>query len=111
MKIRSTLHLGDQPVQILLVPILSETLDHLLLKLAAAVLFHKTEPIVSPSSQHPALQGQDFLPDLVKVNDTNDVTLWIECGKTTLHKIEKVSKRCCTLIEMSHIAFNRSVTP
>jgi len=93
MKIRSTVTLGEHSFQSLLVPVMQETDDHLILKLAAQVLFHPSEPIPSPSLQHPALQGQDFVPDLMHVNDHNEITLWIECGKTTPHKIEKVSKR------------------
>ena len=48
--------------------------------------------IASPQ-QHPALAGQDFAPDLITADDTNQVTLWVECGKTTLHKLDKVTKR------------------
>jgi uncharacterized protein YaeQ len=93
VKIRAALHLDGQTTNLLVYPGLNETTDHQLLKLAAAVLFHRLEPMLSPSSQHPALRDQDFLPDLMKVNDENEVTLWLECGKTTIHKIEKVSKR------------------
>ena len=93
MKIRATLHVDGRSTALLVCPVMQETTEHVLLKLAAAVLFAKREPILSPSSQHPALRDQDFLPDLVHVNDHNEVTLWIECGGTTLHKMEKVAKR------------------
>lgn len=93
MKIRSTLHLNAEETPVLLVPIQQETDEHLLLKLAASILFQPLHPIVTPSLQHPALQGQDFVPDLLQVNDQNEVTLWMECGKTTTHKLEKVCKR------------------
>jgi uncharacterized protein YaeQ len=104
MKIRATLHLDGKSSQLAVYPILSETMDHVLLKLAAGILFAKHEPILSPSSQHPALQGQDFLPDLMQANDHNEVTLWIECGKTTQHKLEKVAKRYrdARLIMLTH---------
>ena len=93
MKIRASLHLDGKSTSLLIYPVMSETSDHLLLKLAAAILLHRLEPILSPSAQHPALRDQDFLPDLMQVNDENEVTLWVECGKTTTHKIEKVCKR------------------
>jgi len=93
MKIRALLHFTEKSSAVLLTPIQQETADHLLLKLAASILFHNQEPIVAPSSQHPALREQDFLPDLFHVNDRNEVTLWIECDKTTVHKMEKVAKR------------------
>ena len=77
-----------------LVPVLEETNDHLMLKLAAFVFFHAQEPIVITSpQQHPALAGQDFAPDFMTADDTNRVTLWIQCGKTTLHKLGKATNR------------------
>jgi hypothetical protein len=64
------------------------------LKLAACVFFYEREPLViSSPQQHPALAGQDFAPDLITADDTNQVTFWVECAKTTLHKLDKVTKR------------------
>ena len=77
----------------MLFPVLSETAEHLVLKLAATLLFSRSDPIVSPSSQHAALRDQDFVPDLMALNDAGELTLWVECGKTTPHKLSKVSKR------------------
>ena len=94
MKIRSSIHLDEKSYALPLYPVLQETTDHLVLKLAAFVLFHEKEPaVISSPQQSPALAGQDFAPDLMTVDDTNQVTLWIECGKTTLHKLDKVTKR------------------
>jgi uncharacterized protein YaeQ len=94
MKIRSTIHLDEKSYTLQLYPVLQETDDHLALKLAAFVFFHAREPLViSSPQQHSALTGQDFAPDLMTADDTNQVTLWIECGKTTLHKLDKVTKR------------------
>src|SRR5438552_5659544 len=65
-----------------------------MLKLASFIFFHTREPLVINSpQQHDALIGQDFAPDLMTADDTNQVTLWIQCGKTTLHKLDKVTKR------------------
>src|SRR5438876_1924613 len=94
MKIRSTLHLDGKVFPLQLFPVLQETDDHLMLKLASFIFFHEKEPVVIASSQqHAALAGQDFAPDLMTVDLTNQVTLWIQCGKTTLHKLDKVTKR------------------
>jgi hypothetical protein len=94
LKIRSAIHLDGKSGSLQLFPVLQETDDHLLLKLAAAIFFHQKEPLVIHSpQQHPALEGQDFAPDLMTVDLTNQVTLWIQCGKTTLHKLDKVTKR------------------
>lgn len=93
MKIRSSIHLDGESFSLNLFSTLQETWDHLLLKLAAAVFFHADHPTIETGPTHPALSGQDFWPDLMTVDLTGQVTLWIECGKTTLHKLEKVSKR------------------
>lgn len=94
MKIRSKIQLGDRDFISQLYPLLSETDDHLRLKLAAQILFHEKSPqLITAPQQHPALAGQDFAPDFLLADDTNVVTLWIECGKTTSHKLDKVTKR------------------
>ncbi len=94
MKIRSAVHLGEKSFALQLFPILSETDEHLELKLAASLFYHAYEPVVvSSPQQHSALAGQDFAPDLIHIDDTNQVTLWIECGKTTVHKLDKATKR------------------
>jgi hypothetical protein len=94
VKIRSSIHLGSTSFPLQLVPILEETDDHLLLKLAAVLFFHEREPLViSSPQQHPALAGQDFAPDLLAADLAPQITLWVECAKTTLHKLDKVTKR------------------
>jgi len=94
MKIRSTLHLDEKSHTLQLFPVLEETDDHLMLKLAAFVFFHAQEPfIVTSPQQHPALANQDFCPDLMTADYSNQVILWIQCGKTTLHKLAKVTNR------------------
>ena len=49
--------------------------------------------MISSPQQHAALADQDFAPDLMTADLTNQVTLWIQCGKTTMHKLDKVTKR------------------
>jgi uncharacterized protein YaeQ len=94
MKIRSSIHLDGKTVPLQLFPVLEETDDHLKLKLAAFVFFHAQEPqVITSPQQHSALTGQDFSPDLMTADYTNQVTLWIQCGKTTLHKLGKVTNR------------------
>jgi uncharacterized protein YaeQ len=93
MKIRSSLYINGQERTLQLFSVLNETSGHLLLKLAAAILFFDLEPIHTTSPEHPALQGQDFYPDFLKADLTGQITLWVECGKTTLHKLGKASRR------------------
>jgi uncharacterized protein YaeQ len=94
MKIRASLHLDGKTTPLQLYPVLQETDDHLILKLAACIFFHAKEPIVITSpQQHSALMDQDYAPDLLTADYTNQVTLWVECGKTTIHKLTKITNR------------------
>src|SRR5882724_1630401 len=93
MKIRASLYINEQSSKLVLFPVLSETVDHLLLKLSSALFFTGSAPIISPSSQHPTLRDQDFVPDVMALNEAGELILWVECGKTTPHKLSKVSKR------------------
>ena len=93
MKIQASLHLNNLQKNLIIYPHLNETPDHMALKLAAALLFDSHDPLMAPSPQHPALLGQEFVPDLMAVDDVPQVTLWVECEKTTSHKLSKVSRR------------------
>ena len=77
----------------MLFPVLSETVEHLLLKLSAALFFSGSAPIVSPTLKHSTLRDQEFVPDVMALNGAGELILWVECGKTTPHKLSKVSRR------------------
>lgn len=93
MKIRCDLHVNGSSRKLILVPDLNETPEHLALKLSAYVLFWDEQPIVEASSRHPALQGQEFVPDLMALEEDGSIGLWVECGQVTLHKLEKLTRR------------------
>lgn len=93
MKIRARVYINGQSRQWVLFPVLSETAEHVVLKLAAALFFSGAAPVVSPGAQHPALRDQEYTPDLMGLNAAGELVLWVECGKTTPHKLTKVSKR------------------
>ena len=93
MKIRAKLYINERSSNLVLFPVLSETVEHVVLKLAAALFFADFTPIISPSSQQATLRDQDFVPDVMAVNEAGELILWVECGKTTPHKLSKVSKR------------------
>ncbi len=92
MKLRCELHL-KQSGNVILVARPEETLDHLAMKLAAFAMFLTHEPIVEPSSDHPALLGSEYRPDLCALNVAGEVDLWVECGAVTLNKIHKVTRQ------------------
>ena len=93
MKIRCDLHVNGGSRKLVLMPGPNERADHLALKLAAYLLFWDKEPVVVPSAKHPALLGQEFVPDLMSLDITGAVDLWVECGATTMNKLDKVARR------------------
>lgn len=93
MKLRCDLHLNGGARKLVLVPALNETGEHLALKLASYLLFWDCQPVVEASSRHPALAGQEFVPDLMALDDSGQVRLWVECGQVTMHKLKKLTRR------------------
>jgi hypothetical protein len=92
MNLRCHLHVNGDSRKLVLVPSETETLEHLALKLSAALLFWDHGP-GEVSLKHPALMGQEFLPDLACFDETGAFKLWIECGKVALHKLGKLTRR------------------
>lgn len=93
MKIRSSIHLNGDSANLNLFPTIQETVEHLVLKLAGSLFFFGWRPTIETGATHPALQSQEYYPDLMATDEGGQITLWIECGKTTSHKLEKASKR------------------
>ena len=93
MKLRCDLHVNGGARKLVLVPAAHETAEHLGLKLASYLLFWDLNPVVGASPRHPALAGQEFAPDLMALDDAGAVRLWVECGKVTLHKLGKLTRR------------------
>ena len=93
MKLRCDLHVNGGARKLVLVPGIQETDEHLAMKLAAYLLFWDLEPIVEASAKHPALASQEFIPDLMALDETGAIKLWVGCGKVTMHKMGKLSRR------------------
>lgn len=93
MKLRCDLHVNGASRKLVLVPGENEKDETLALKLAAYLLFWGQDPVVDASARHPALAGQEFLPDLMALDETGAVRLWVECGSATLHKLMKLTRR------------------
>lgn len=93
MALRCDIHLNGGHRKLILSPRPEETHDHLALKLAAFLLFWAEEPVVDPSAKHPALLDQEFRPDLMALDLSGRMALWIECGFTSLNKLEKLPRR------------------
>lgn len=82
---------GERTLQLMAGP--NEPGEHLALKLAACLLFWDREPILDASPKTPGLEHFDFSPDLIAKDAAGDVTLWVECGSTTMNKLDKLPKR------------------
>jgi uncharacterized protein YaeQ len=66
----------------------NETLDHVLLKALAFVIFHNDRLRLEVDLELP---GVPFVPDLVALALDGRPELWIECGEVSLHKLEKLT--------------------
>ena len=93
MQIRCNAHLDTSFRKIILASQENETTQHLALKLAAFILFFRFNPIMDISLKHPAIADQEFRPDLLALNEAGEIKLWVECGSTTSHKLDKLTRR------------------
>src|SRR3989338_4725210 len=93
MQSRCAVQFGNDRKKLILTGQDNETLEHLALKLAGFVLFFGWDPVVEISPKHPALNGQEFRPDLPAFNSAGEIFLWIECGNVTTHKLDKIIRR------------------
>lgn len=71
----------------------NETPGHLALKLAAYLAFWDEDLALDARHNHPALEGQEFYPDLLGTASDGTVSHWVECGVTAMHKLGKVVRR------------------
>ena len=93
MKLRCELLVNEGKRRLILVPYDSELPEHLALRLAAVVLFWDDEPAAELSAKHPALADQEFKPDCIALDEGGRVKLWVEVGRTTANKLDKLTKR------------------
>lgn len=93
MRIRCDLQINGESRKLILVPGINEPVEHRALKLASYLLFWPQDPAIDISPKTPALAGYDFLPDLMALDDTGAIQLWVECGSTTMNKLTKLTRR------------------
>ncbi len=64
-----------------------ESQRHVMMKLLSAILFyHEDLEIEASASQH-------FKPDLVRLDEQSRPVQWIDCGQTSLQKLDKISSK------------------
>lgn len=64
-----------------------ESLTHVLMKLCSYMAFYRPGLAIEVSAD------QHYKPDLVRFNDDNEPVQWIDCGKTALRKLDKITKK------------------
>ena len=93
MKIRADLHLDGEHRKALVVGGPNETDEHVAHRLAGCLLFWKDEPLLDASPKLPALSGFDFLPDLLGLDASGEISLWAEFGPVTRNMLTKITRR------------------
>jgi hypothetical protein len=93
MNVRCELNINGGTRRILLVAKEEETAGHVALRLSASILFFDLEPALEAGATHPAVVDTGFYPDLLVVNESGGVGVWIECGNVATNKLAKVARR------------------
>ena len=93
MTIRAELNINGGTRRVLIVAKEEETLDHVALRLAAAILFFDGEPALEVGAGDPLLADIGFTPDLLVPDGIGGVSVWIECGNVAVNKLTKVARR------------------
>jgi uncharacterized protein YaeQ len=93
MNLRCELNVNGENRKLLICQGPNELPEHLSLKLAAYLMFWKHDPLLDASAKNPALAQFDFMPDVLCLDDAGDIKLWVECGSTTMNKLNKLTKR------------------
>ncbi len=92
MTLRCELNINGGTRRVLIMAGEEETLEHVALRLTAAILFFDGEP-VEPGPSDPALADIGFVPDLMVRDEAGGAGVWVECGNVAMHKLAKVARR------------------
>ncbi len=64
-----------------------ESMRHVMMKLMSYIMFYQENLLIeAPADQH-------HKPDLVRFNLRNEPIQWIDCGQTSIQKLERISSR------------------
>lgn len=87
------MNLNGRSRRILLVAKEEEPLEHVALRLTAAILFFDLDPVLETGPGHHAVAETGFFPDLLVTDGSGAVSVWIECGTVANNKLAKVARR------------------
>ena len=93
MTVRCELNINGETRRALVVAREEETLEHVALRLAAAILFFDAEPALDVSPSDPLVADIGFFPDLMVPDGIGGIAVWIECGNVAVNKLTKVARR------------------
>ena len=93
MTLRCDLNVNGKSRRVLVVAKEEETLEHIALRLTAAILFFDQEPALDVSPSDPMLEDIGFYPDLLVPDGIGGIAVWIECGNLAENKMTKVARR------------------
>lgn len=93
MTVRCELNINGGTRRILLVAKEEETMEHVALRLTAAILFFDREPALETGPGHNAVSETGFFPDLLVTDESGAISVWIECGTVANNKLAKVARR------------------
>lgn len=94
LKLNISLTLNHEPQnlygverRLILVKGRGESMRHVLMKLLGYLVCYHDELRIEMSAQ------QHYKPDLLRLNERGDPLQWIDCGQTTLRKLDRISQR------------------
>jgi uncharacterized protein YaeQ len=93
MTVRCELNINGGTRRILLVAKEEEPVEHVALRLTAAILFFDREPALETGPGHNAVAETGFFPDLLVTDESGAISVWIECGTVANNKLAKVARR------------------
>jgi uncharacterized protein YaeQ len=93
MTVRCELNVNGKTRRVLIVAKEEETLGHVALRLAAAILFFYGEPALEVGASDPLISDVGFSPDLLVPDGVGGISVWIECGNVANNKLAKVARR------------------
>ena len=80
------LHLYGERARLITVKGSRESWEHVMMKLVSYVLFYHEDLEVERRI------GQHYKPDLVRLDLRGEPVQWIDCGKTTLRKLDRITR-------------------
>ena len=94
VKLKLSLELNHEPLglygverKLIMVKGSGESMQHVMMKLLSYVTFYHEDLLIE------AKAGQHYKPDLVRFDLTGEPVQWVDCGATTLKKLDIISRK------------------